>query len=231
MIDLKEKIIIAVDGFSSCGKSSFAKLIASELNYIYIDSGAMYRAVALHALRNNIVHNDFIDEGALKNKLQDIQISFKKTEKGIITLLNGENIEIYIRGAEVSGTVSKVSKIKEVREHLVGLQKDMGKEKGIAMDGRDIGTVVFPDAEIKIYMLADVAVRAKRRYDELIENGIPADLDSITRNIEERDYEDIHREVSPLKQANDAFVLNNSYMTFEEQMGWFYNILISKDLI
>jgi len=231
MIDLKEKIIIAVDGFSSCGKSSFAKLIAGELNYIYIDSGAMYRAVALYALRNNIVHNNFIDEEALKSKLQEIQISFKKTEKGIITLLNGENIEIYIRGAEVSGTVSKVSKIKEVRVHLVGLQKEMGKEKGIAMDGRDIGTVVFPDAEIKIYMLADVAVRAKRRYDELIEKGIPADLDSITRNIEERDYEDIHREVSPLKQANDAFVLDNSYMTFEEQMEWFHNILKSKDLM
>jgi CMP/dCMP kinase len=231
MIELKRKIVIAIDGFSSCGKSSFAKLIAKELNYIYIDSGAMYRAVALFAIRNKLYRNEQVETDLLISRLQEIHISFSIGKDGITTLLNGENIEMDIRGAAVSGVVSKVSKIKEVRLHLAELQKNMGQHKGIVMDGRDIGTVVFPDAEVKIYMRADVAVRAKRRFDELIEKGIPASLESITKNIEERDYQDIHREVSPLRQAEDAFVLDNSNLTFDQQMNWFYDVLKSKDLL
>jgi cytidylate kinase len=231
MIELKRKITIAIDGFSSCGKSSFAKLIARKLGYIYIDSGAMYRSVALFAIRNNLFVNGQVNTELLIPRLPEIHISFKNSDSGIITLLNDENIEMYIRGAEVSSVVSKVSKIKEVRHHLVELQKKMGREKGIVMDGRDIGTVVFPDAEVKIYMKADATVRAKRRYDELVEKGIPSSLESIIKNIEERDLQDITREVSPLRQADDAMVLDNSYMTFDQQMEWFMNILKSKDLL
>jgi CMP/dCMP kinase len=231
MIELKRKVIIAIDGFSSCGKSSFAKLIAKQLNYIYLDSGAMYRAVALFAIRNNLIRKDLVETDKLINRLNEIHISFIKDSIGIATLLNGENIEMDIRGVEVSGVVSKVSKIKEIRLHLVELQKKMGQNKGIVMDGRDIGTVVFPDAEIKIYMKADASVRAKRRFDELVEKGIPASLEAITKNIEERDYQDIHREVSPLRQADDAFVMDNSLMTFDLQMQWFYDVLKSKDLL
>lgn len=231
MIELKKKIVIAIDGFSSCGKSSFAKLIAKNLGYIYIDSGAMYRAVALYALRNNFIPEGQVQEENLIKHLSEIQVSFVNTPAGIITLLNGENIEIDIRGVEVSGVVSKVSKIKEVRQHLVNLQRKVGIDKGIVMDGRDIGTVVFPEAEIKIYMKADSAVRAKRRYDELVEKGIPASLESIIKNIEERDNQDIHREVSPLRQAKDALVLDNSYMTFDEQMDWFLDLLRTKELL
>jgi CMP/dCMP kinase len=231
MIELKRKITIAIDGFSSCGKSSFAKLISKKLGYIYIDSGAMYRAVALFAIRNKLFSNSQVKTELLIPRLAEIQIAFKNTDSGIITLLNNENIEMHIRGAEVSGAVSEVSKIKEVRSHLVELQKRMGKEKGIVMDGRDIGTVVFPDAEVKIYMTADPAVRAKRRFDELNEKGIPSSLELIIQNIKERDENDINREVSPLRQAVDALILDNSYMTFEEQMDWFINILKSKDLL
>lgn len=231
MIELNRQVVIAIDGFSSCGKSSFAKIIAKKLNYIYIDSGAMYRAVALFAIRNKLIRNDQVETNKLINRLNEIHISFIKDSIGIATHLNGENIEMDIRGAEVSGVVSKVSKIKEVRLHLVELQKKMGQNKGIVMDGRDIGTVVFPDAEIKIYMKADAGVRAKRRFDELVEKGIPANLESISKNIEERDFQDIHREVSPLRQAVDACVLDNSYMTFAEQMEWFNNILKNKNLL
>lgn len=231
MHELKQKIVIAIDGFSSCGKSSFAKLIAKKLAYIYIDSGAMYRAVALFAIRNKLIRNGQVDIDNLIKRLHEIHISFINYPIGVATFLNGDNIEMDIRGAEVSGVVSKVSKIKEVRLHLVELQKKMGRDKGIVMDGRDIGTVVFPDAEIKIFMKADPAVRAKRRFDELVEKGIPASLTSITKNIEERDYQDIHRDISPLRQADDASVLDNSYMTFDEQMEWFNNLLKSKDVL
>jgi CMP/dCMP kinase len=231
MIELKNKIVIAIDGFSSCGKSSFAKLIAKKLGYIYIDSGAMYRAVALFAIRNKFITDGQVQTQQLIQKLNDIQISFVTTPIGIATFLNGENIEMDIRGVEVSGIVSKVSKIKEVRLHLVKLQKHMGENKGIVMDGRDIGTVVFPDAEVKLYMKADAAVRAKRRYDELAEKGIPASLESIILNIEERDHQDINREVSPLRQADDAIVLDNSFMTFDEQMQWFLGVLRNKELL
>ncbi len=231
MIALQKKIIVAVDGFSSCGKSSYSKLIAKELQYVYLDSGAMYRAVALYALRKGWVHADTVLAEVIVLHLQDIEISFRLMDGENTTFLNGENIENEIRGVGVSSVVSKVSKIPEVRSYLVALQQKMGKVKGIVMDGRDIGTVVFPEAELKIYMQADAAVRAKRRYDELQAKGMPASLEEITQNINDRDHLDINRSVSPLVKADDALVLDNSYMTFEEQMGWFRNVLKVKGLL
>lgn len=231
MILLKEKIIVAIDGYSSCGKSSYAKLIARELNYLYLDSGAMYRAVALYGIRKQWIRDNMISEKELANDLDNIRISFANVTGDHITYLNDENVEHFIRGAEVSSVVSAVSKIPSVRKHLVMIQQEMGINKGIVMDGRDIGTVVFPQAEIKIFMKADVKVRAKRRYDELIEKGIEADLEAIRKNIEERDHLDTHRSVSPLRQADDALVLDNSNMTFTDQMDWFNSILLEKNLI
>jgi len=231
MIQLKQKIIVAIDGFSSCGKSSFAKLLSKELNYIYIDSGAMYRAVALFALRSKLISETLVVKKDLIDRLNEIDIRFEKTPEGIITTLNGQGVEMEIRGTEVSNIVSVISKIKEVRAHLVIIQKKMGAEKAIVMDGRDIGTVVFPQAEIKIFMKAEVSVRAKRRYEELIEKGIPASFESIIKNIVERDTQDINRTESPLLQANDAFVLDNSYMNFAEQMEWFLEVLKNNKLL
>lgn len=231
MIRLRKKIIIAIDGYSSCGKSSYAKLIAHELEYLYLDSGAMYRAVALFGLRKELIRGNEILESDLINSLSNIRIRFANETGGNTTYLNNENIERQIRGAEVSSIVSSVSKISAIRKHLVILQQQMGKDKGIVMDGRDIGTVVFPDAEIKIFMRANPEVRAKRRYDELKEKGMEANLEEIKNNIEERDYLDIHRNISPLRQADDALTLDNSNMTFTEQMDWFKSILIERDLI
>jgi cytidylate kinase len=231
VIKIKKKIIIAIDGFSSCGKSSFAKAIARELNYKYLDSGAMYRAVALFAMRTNeISGNGILLEKLIKN-LETIDIDFAKGPDGYITLLNGENVENEIRGVAVSSQVSAISKIKEVRHRLVQIQKKIGQSKRIVMDGRDIGTIVFPDAEIKIYMVADVNVRSKRRYDELSTKGILASLDEIKLNIQQRDFQDMNREISPLTQAKDALVLDNSFMTPDQQMVWFENILVEKGLV
>lgn len=230
-MELKKKIVIAVDGFSSCGKSSYAKLIAHELNYIYIDSGAMYRAIALYALRKDLVSPGRAEIDEVVKLLPEINVSFTRKHDELFTLLNGENVEKEIRGAEVSSIVSEISKIKEVRSHMVKLQRKMGEEKGIVMDGRDIGTVVFPEAEIKIYMQANLEVRAKRRFDELKQKGIAADLDDIRKNIQERDYQDMHRSESPLLLAEDARVLDNSNMTFDEQMQWFFAMLKEKNLI
>lgn len=229
-MELKQKIVIAIDGFSSCGKSSFAKLIAKDLNYIFIDTGAMYRAVSLFAIEHGLVNGE-LNHGKLISSLEKIKIHFERTEEKVCTYLNEKNVEDEIRGVEVSNLVSEVSKIKEVREYLVSLQQGMGKQKGIVMDGRDIGTVVFPEAEVKIYMTASSDVRAKRRYDELTEKGLKVSLEEIKKNIEERDYNDQNRTVSPLKQADDAYVLDNSYMTFAEQMDWFYEIIKSKGYI
>ena len=231
MIHLKRKIIVAIDGFSSCGKSSYAKLLSKELNYIYIDSGAMYRAVTLFALQSGLVSEVSVSRNELTNRLSEIDIQFKKTNEGIITLLNGNDIEKEIRGIEVTNFVSEISKIKEVRSYLVKIQKKIGEKKGIVMDGRDIGTVVFPEAELKIFMKAEVSVRAKRRYHELIEKAMPVSLESITNSIIERDNQDINRTESPLRQAGDAIVLDNSYMSFEEQMDWFIAILKDKNLL
>ncbi len=229
---LKEKIVIAVDGFSSCGKSTFAKLIAKELGYIFIDTGAMYRAVSLYAMNNKLARGDQIDIPQLIQHLPKIHIELKHNDDGkACTFLNKKNVENEIRGVEVSDLVSEVSKIKEVRQYLVHLQQEMGKNKGIVMDGRDIGTVVFPQAEIKIYMTASADIRAQRRFDELIGKGFQVSFGEIKKNIEERDNSDLNRKESPLKKADGAVVLDNSHMNMDEQMIWFENLLKEKQLI
>ncbi|MBE0680089.1 MAG: (d)CMP kinase [Bacteroidales bacterium] len=226
----KKKIIITLDGYSSCGKSTFAKAIASELGYIYIDSGAMYRAVTLFCLRKGLVAGGIADESRIISLLPEVNISFRhSSETGYFeTLLNGEPVEREIRDRAVSDNVSAVSTIAEVRSKLVDLQREMASGGGIVMDGRDIGTVVFPEAELKIFMTASPEVRAQRRYLELVSKGLPADLDAVVKNITDRDRIDSTREVSPLRQAADAVVLDNSDMTPEEQMKWFRKLFKKK---
>lgn len=221
----KKKIVIAIDGHSSCGKSTLAKSLARELGYAYIDSGAMYRAVTLFALRNGLINNGKVDEKKLISRMKDIRITFEwdtDTEKNT-TFLNGENIENEIRQLEVSNNVSPVSTIAGVRSELVKQQRENGQNKGIVMDGRDIGTVVFPDAELKIFMTASPEIRAQRRFLELKEKGAEVDFDKILQNVEERDTIDSGREVSPLKKADDAIVLDNSHLTRDEQLQWALN--------
>lgn len=227
MTSLNKNIIIAVDGYSSCGKSTFAKAIARELNYIYVDSGAMYRAIALYCLREKIIINNNFDLKQIIEalKLINIEFRFNRQTQKYETFLNNENVEEDIRSVEVSDVVSLISKIKEVRKKILKLQWKIGETKGIVMDGRDIGTVVFPDAELKIFMTADVDIRAKRRYNELIEKGIEVSLDEIKKNIEQRDHQDVNRKESPLAKAKDAVELDNSNMTVEEQMEWFKMII------
>jgi len=219
----KKNITIAIDGHSSCGKSTLAKSLARELEYIYIDSGAMYRAVTLFALRNGlIVNREILNKEELIERIEEVKITFEwdsKTEKNI-TFLNEENIEDEIRRTEVSNNVSPISTIPEVRKEMVKQQRENGKDKGIVMDGRDIGTVVFPDAELKIFMTASPEIRAKRRYVELKEKGVEVDFDEILANVEERDNIDSTREASPLKKADDAIVLDNSNLNREEQLQW-----------
>jgi len=224
---MEKKVIIAIDGHSSCGKSSFAKLIARELKYIYIDSGAMYRAVTLYCKRMNLVNRDGASVEDIIRVLPEIVIAFNYNTDTCQyeTFLNSENIEEEIRLIEVSGLVSIVSRIKEVRTRMVELQREIGVFKGIVMDGRDIGTVVFPDAEIKIFMTASAEVRARRRWLELRGMGIETGMDEILKNILERDMIDSTREISPLRMADDAFLLDNSEMTFEDQIDWFRNIM------
>ena len=217
-----KKIVIAVDGFSSCGKSTFAKKIASALGYVFIDTGAMYRAVTLYGILHGAIRGGVVDAETLERMLPRIGISFvfNPAREASDIYLDGENVEGPIRSLEVSEAVSRVSQIGAVRERLVGLQQQMGRDKGIVMDGRDIGTVVFPDAELKIFMTADPAVRAMRRYRELTAKGEKVSLEEIERNIRERDLADQTRAISPLRQAPDAVVLDNSRMTPEEQMEW-----------
>lgn len=218
-----KKITIAIDGYSSCGKSTMAKDLAREIGYIYVDTGAMYRSVTLFAMRNNLFNEDgSIKTDELKSRMNEINISFKlNSETGRPdTYLNGELVEKEIRSMDVSARVSKIAALPFVREALVAQQQAMGKEKGIIMDGRDIGTVVFPDAELKIFVTASAEVRAQRRYDELKAKGMPADFDDILKNVKERDYIDSHRETSPLRKADDALELDNSHMTIEEQKAW-----------
>ncbi|NOZ35279.1 MAG: (d)CMP kinase [Chlorobi bacterium] len=216
-----KKLIIAVDGHSSCGKSTLAKDIANYFNYKYIDTGAMYRAVTLYVIENNLLKDGKIDENTLKKDLEagKIQIDFKYNPelKKSETLLNDKNIENKIRGIEVSNLVSPVAVIPFVRKKLVDLQREMGKEGGIVMDGRDIGTNVFPDADLKIFLTADAEVRAKRRYDELKNKGEDVSLQEIVKNIKERDYIDSHRKTNPLIQAEDAVLLDNTNLTMTEQ--------------
>lgn len=218
-----EKIIIAIDGFSSCGKSTMAKDLAHELGYIYVDTGAMYRCVALYALQHKLFLKDGeINIPELEAAMPNINISFKlnKETGRPDTYLNNENVENKIRTMEVSSHVSSIAAIPFVREALVAQQQKMGKDKGIVMDGRDIGTVVFPNAELKIFVTASPEVRAQRRYDELMEKGMEADYNEILENVKQRDYRDSHRDVSPLRKADDAIELDNSNINIEEQKQW-----------
>ena len=218
-----KRIIIAIDGFSSCGKSTMAKDLAREIGYIYVDTGAMYRSVTLYALRHGMFRADgSIDTGALEAAMAEIRITFKlnKETGRPDTYLNGELVEKDIRTMEVSSKVSPIAALPFVRKALVEQQQMMGREKGIVMDGRDIGTAVFPDAELKVFVTASAEVRAQRRYDELKAKGMEADYASILKNVEERDYIDSHREVSPLRKADDAVELDNSRMTIAEQKQW-----------
>lgn len=227
---MDKKLIIAIDGYSSCGKSTFARAIAKELNYIYIDSGAMYRAVTLYCLRMDYVGEGFIKTGKIISDLQEIYIGFVYNPdiSEYETFLNSENVEAEIRGVEVSSFVSRISQIQEVRWRMVELQREIGVFKGIVMDGRDIGTVVFPDAELKIFMTASVDVRAKRRYDELRAKNFDVDYETIKSNIIARDIADENRDISPLRRAEDAIVLDNTRMTVKEQMDWIRGIISSK---
>ena len=218
-----QKIVIAIDGFSSCGKSTFAKAIAARLGYIFIDTGAMYRSVTLYALEQGAIVEGKVDEAAVVALLPEVNISFKfNAERGASDVyVNGELAEGKIRSIEVSNCVSSVSSIREVREKLVAMQQQMGRERGVVMDGRDIGTVVFPDAELKIFMTAEPKVRAERRYAELTAKGDKVTMEEILENVISRDKADMERAISPLRQAEDAVVLDNSYMSVEEQMAWF----------
>jgi len=227
---MNRKFIIAIDGYSSCGKSTFAESIAKELGYKYIDSGAMYRAVTLYCLRNGFIKDDRLDTLALNNILPDIHIDFVYNPdlNEYETLLNSENVEEEIREMEVTSHVSSVSQVHEVRERMVELQRQIGEARGIVMDGRDIGTVVFPAADIKIFMTASVDIRARRRYDELRAKGIEVNYEEIKSNIIARDIADENRDISPLRKADDAIVLDNSRMTVQEQMQWINNIIEKK---
>lgn len=217
-----KKITIAIDGFSSCGKSTMAKDLAKEIGYIYIDSGAMYRAVTLYCLRHNLFDGDTVNTQKLSELIHDIHISFKLDgqSRQPLTYLNGECVEKEIRTLAVSQKVSFVAAVGFVREELVRQQQQMGKEKGIVMDGRDIGTTVFPDAELKIYVTASARIRAQRRFDELQAKGEPGSFEEILANVEERDRIDMNRPVSPLRKADDAIVLDNSEMTIPQQKAW-----------
>ncbi len=218
-----KKIVIAIDGYSSCGKSTMAKNLARQLGYVYVDTGAMYRAVTLYALRHQLFKSDGeVDAASLQQVMPDIRISFQfnaQTGKPD-TYLNDELVEQEIRTMRVSERVSKIAALPFVRTALVAQQQRMGKDKGIVMDGRDIGTVVFPHAELKIFVTASAEVRAQRRYDELQQKGMPARYDDILKNVQERDYIDSHREVSPLRKADDAIELDNSNLTIDEQQQW-----------
>lgn len=218
-----KKIVIAIDGYSSCGKSTMAKNLARRLGYVYVDTGAMYRAVTLYALRHQLFKADGeVDAASLQRAMPDIRISFQfnaQTGKPD-TYLNDELVEQEIRTMQVSEKVSKIAALPFVRTALVALQQRMGGDKGIVMDGRDIGTVVFPHAELKVFVTASAEVRAQRRYDELQLKGMPTRYDDILKNVQERDYIDSHREVSPLRKADDAIELDNSNLTIDEQQQW-----------
>ncbi len=220
-----KKIIIAIDGFSSCGKSTMAKSLARSIGYIYFDSGAMYRAVALFCLDNGLVKEEEIATEALRERMNEIRITFDANPetKNSETYLNGINVEKEIRSLRVSRIVSKVAALDFVRADMIEQQREMGKAKGIVMDGRDIGTTVFPEAEMKIFVTASAEIRAQRRYDELIARGDKADYNEILENVLQRDHIDQTREISPLRKADDAILLDNSNMTLEEQQEWLYN--------
>jgi cytidylate kinase len=227
---MDKRLIIAIDGYSSCGKITFAKSIAKELNYIYIDSGAMYRAVTLFCIRRSFISEGYINTPAILSELENIHIDFVYNSDLIEyeTFLNSGNVEKEIRNMEVTSHVSRISQIPEVRTRMVELQRQIGAGRGIVMDGRDIGTVVFPDADIKIFMTASVDIRAKRRYDELKGKGMSVDFEEIKNNIIARDIADENRDISPLRRADDAIILDNSRMTVAEQMSWIKQIIENK---
>ena len=217
-----KRIVIAVDGFSSCGKSTFSKCVAARLGYVFIDTGAMYRGVTLFGIENKLIVGENVDAVKLVDSLKDIRLefAFNQERQASDLYLNGENVESKIRTMEVSRMVSRVSSIPQVRRHLTNLQRDMGARKGVVMDGRDIGTTVFPDAELKIFMTASPEIRAQRRYAELVAKGESVTIDDIMKNLSERDLQDQTREESPLRQADDAVVLDNSNMTLDDEMAW-----------
>lgn len=225
---MQQNIIVTIDGLSSCGKSTLARQLAKELGYMYIDSGAMYRAITLYFLRNNI---DWNDPKKVKEALKDITLDFKVNEYNFHSemLLNGENVEYIIRDIVVAEKVSEVAAIKEVREFAVAAQQAMGKEKGIVMDGRDIGTTVFPTAKVKIFMVANEAVRVERRFTEMFEKNPNITLDEVKANIELRDYIDSNREISPLRKADDAIVLDNTNLSEKQQLDFALR-LVKKEL-
>ncbi|MEE0864580.1 MAG: (d)CMP kinase [Alistipes sp.] len=228
-----KRIIIAIDGHSSCGKSTFAKAIAARLGYIFIDTGAMYRAVTLYALENGAINSGIVDDDMVVRMLDEINIDFRfNPQRGASDIyVNGDLVEGKIRTIEVSNCVSAVSSIGAVRSKLVAMQQQMGLRRGVVMDGRDIGTVVFPEAELKIYMTADAMVRAQRRFKELVAAGDSVTLEEIYENVVSRDKADMSRAISPLRKADDALVLDNSNMSVEEQMAWFmerYEEVLSK---
>ncbi len=225
-----KKITIAIDGHSSCGKSTMAKELARRVGYIYVDTGAMYRCVTLYAMRHGLIADDgSVNAVELEKAMPDVEIGFRLNEETGVAdaYLNGECVEREIRSLEVSAHVSPVAALPFVRTAMVAQQQLMGQGGGVVMDGRDIGTVVFPHAELKIFVTASPEIRAQRRYDELQQKGMPADYDDILRNVKERDYIDSHREVAPLRQAEDALLLDNSHMTIEEQNEWLMDRFLS----
>jgi CMP/dCMP kinase len=225
--NMNKRLIIAIDGYSSCGKSTFARLIAKELNYIFIDSGAMYRAVTLYCMRRKFISMTSLNIEGILSELKEIHIDFvfNPDINEYETFLNSENVEKEIRDMDVTSYVSRISQIAEVRQRMVELQRQIGISKGIVMDGRDIGTVVFPDADIKIFMTASVDIRAHRRHNELKAKGINIDFEEIKRTIIARDIADENRDISPLRRADDAIILDNSRMTVDDQMIWIKGIV------
>lgn len=225
-----KKIVIAIDGFSSCGKSTMAKALAKSIGYLYFDSGAMYRAVSLYCLRNGLIDGEKIDTDKLREQIDNIEITFETDPdtKKSVTILNGENVEHEIRSLEVSRMVSQIAALDFVHHEMVLQQRRLGLQKGIVMDGRDVGTTVFPDAELKIFVTASAEVRAQRRYDELTARGDKPDYREILENVQLRDHLDQTREVSPLKKADDALLLDNSNMTRDEQLAWLKEQFIAR---
>lgn len=227
---MNKKITIAIDGHSSTGKSTVAKQLAKEFNYIYVDTGAMYRAVTYFAMESDCFKNEILSKECLYAKLDEVQIQFKKedNQQQAAVFLNGRNVEPYIRGMEVSSKVSSVAQLAKVREKLVEIQQQMGKNKGIVMDGRDIGTVVFPNADVKLFMTASADIRAKRRYDELKKTQPEIDYENVYQNVVQRDEMDSNRAHSPLKMADDAIKIDNSNLTEKQQLKLIINLINSK---
>jgi len=226
---MNQPIIIAIDGYSSCGKSTVAKALAKRLNYVFVDTGAMYRAVSLYILRNKIDWQNS-SEKEIEKVLDDITITFEfnPDSEQSDTYLNGENVEEEIRGKAVSEVVSEISQIKSIRKRMVSLQQKAGAKKGLVMDGRDIGTQVFPNAELKIFMTADPKIRAQRRFNELKIKGKQSPIEEVEENLSTRDYNDTHRKENPLIKAPDAIELDNTYLNEEEQLNWVLKVLQEK---